>query len=106
VSFIKATVDFVAQQSDPATRASEAGPDDSQLTHTRRIAGWAIWTALYCCLGAILYGAASWGLGSLGGNSGGASKGKTYVIAGFVGAVVLGVSSIAVERIYQQSVGA
>jgi len=111
MSTLHAVLHFVAQtdSEQPARRAAEiasdAEPGTEGLVRTRQIGSWALQLALYGCLAAILYGAGTWGLGSLGGNSGGASKGKTYVISGMIGAVVVGIAATAVEQLYTVAVG-
>lgn len=69
-----------------------AKPASGDLPQTKQLAGWAIQFGLWACVGAILYGAGTWGLGQLGGNPQAAGKGKAYVIGGIVGAAVLGLA--------------
>ena len=62
----------------------------TSLTHLMEFVRYAQYFGLFTCLAAMLYGGATWALGGLGGNSGGQSKGKTYVICGAVGALAIG----------------
>lgn len=73
-----------------ATKAAEVG--DTELGTLKKIISYALWIGLFACTAAMLYGGASWGLGGLGGNAGGQSRGKMYVICGAVGAVAVGLA--------------
>lgn len=63
-----------------------------------QIIGWGKWVGLAMCVLAIVYGAATWrGMGS---NSGRGVEGKAYVGAGMLGAMIIGLSVIAVNTLY------
>ena len=64
-----------------------------------QILGWLMWLGLAACGAAILYGAASWrGWGSA--SSGRAVEGKTYVISGAIGALVIGLAPTVVKMLF------
>jgi len=64
---------------------------------------WITWLALYGSLASLLIGAGLWGLGQLGGNAQGATRGKTLAIAGGIGAIVAGLSVTIVNTLFDQS---
>ena len=86
----------LASPLDDASPTSEGLPGGPQVV---RFLGWAMWLGLAACGGAILYGAASWkGWGSA--SSGRAVEGKVYVIAGLIGAFLIGLAPVAVRLMF------
>ena len=66
----------------------------------RQILGWLSWLGLAACAAVIVYGAATWaGFGSA--SSGRAVHGKTYVIAGAVGALIIGLVPTLVRTLFR-----
>jgi len=63
-----------------------------------QVIGWGKWVGLAACVLAIVYGGATWR--GMGGNSGRGVEGKAYVAAGMLGAMVIGLSVIAVNTLY------
>jgi len=79
---------------DPAP--SNAGLPGGALV--AQVLGWAKWLGLAACIVAIIFGAATWR--GMGGNSGRGVEGKAYVMAGMLGAMLIGLSVIAVNTLY------
>ncbi len=67
----------------------------------QRLLNWAQMLALWGSLGALLIGAAMYGLSREGGSYGGASRGKTLALGGVVGAIIAGVAPTAVNMLFQ-----
>ncbi len=70
---------------------------------------WLLIGALWGSLASLLAGALLWGLGQMSGNAQGASRGKTLVVAGLVGALLAGMSVSLVNQLWtigQDSAGA
>jgi hypothetical protein len=61
---------------------------------------WAM-LALWGSLGALLIGAAMYGLAREGGSYGGASRGKALAMGGVVGAILAGVAPTAVNMLFE-----
>ena len=61
---------------------------------------WGQMIALWGSLGALLVGAAMYGLAREGGSYGGASRGKTLALGGVVGAILAGVAPTAVNMLF------
>jgi hypothetical protein len=66
----------------------------------QRILDWGQMIALRGSLGAILAGAAMYGLAREGGSYGGAGKGKALALGGVVGAILAGVAPSAVNMLF------
>jgi hypothetical protein len=81
--------------------ASDAGMPGGQFI--RQVVGWLTWLALYGSVASLLIGAGLWGLGQLGGNAQGATRGKSLAIAGGIGAIVAGVAIVAVNTLFTQA---
>jgi hypothetical protein len=67
----------------------------------QKLLNWAQMIALWGSLGALLIGAAMYGLAREGGSYGGASRGKTLALGGVVGAILAGVAPTAVNMLFQ-----
>jgi hypothetical protein len=67
----------------------------------QQLLGWAQMVALWGSVGAMLVGAAMYGLAREGGSYGGASRGKTLALGGIVGAIIAGLAPAAVEMLFQ-----
>ncbi len=78
------------------TAPSNAGLPGAELVS--QIMGWGKWVGLVVCILAIVYGAATWR--GMGGNTGRGVEGKMYVAAGAIGAMVIGLATIAVNTLY------
>jgi hypothetical protein len=66
----------------------------------QRLLDWGQMIALWGSLGAILAGAAMYGLAREGGSYGGAGKGKALALGGVVGAILAGVAPAAVNMLF------
>ena len=66
----------------------------------QQILNWGQMIALWGSLGALLGGAAMYGLAREGGAYGGASRGKTLALGGVVGAILAGVAPTAVNMLF------
>jgi hypothetical protein len=78
------------------TSPSNAGLPGAELLS--QIMAWGKWVGLVVCILAIVYGAATWR--GMGGNTGRGVEGKMYVAAGAIGAMVIGLATIAVNTLY------
>ena len=67
----------------------------------QRLLNWSQMLALWGSLGALLIGAAMYGLAREGGSYGGASRGKALAIGGVVGAILAGVAPTAVNMLFE-----
>ena len=67
----------------------------------QRLLNWSQMLALWGSLGALLIGAAMYGLAREGGSYGGASRGKTLAMGGIVGAILAGVAPTAVNMLFE-----
>lgn len=67
----------------------------------QKLLNWAQMVALWGSLGALLAGAAMYGLAREGGSYGGASRGKTLALGGVVGAILAGVAPTAVNMLFK-----
>lgn len=67
----------------------------------QRLLNWAQMLALWGSLGALLIGAAMYGLAREGGSYGGASRGKALAMGGVVGAILAGVAPTAVNMLFE-----
>ena len=67
----------------------------------QKLLNWAQMLALWGSLAALLVGAAMYGLAREGGSYGGASRGKSLVLGGVVGAILAGVAPTAVNMLFQ-----
>jgi hypothetical protein len=62
--------------------------------------GWGKWVALLACFCAFIYGAATWkGFGSQ--SAGRAADGKGWVIAGAIGAALIGLGPVVIPMMYR-----
>lgn len=81
---------------DDASPSSQGMPGGPQVV---QFLSWGMWLGLAAAGAAIIYGAATWrGFGSA--SAGRAVEGKTYVIAGLVGAFVIGLAATAVNLMF------
>ncbi len=77
---------------------SSAGLPGKELI--RDVLSWGMYLGLGACGAAILFGGATWaGFGSA--SAGRAVHGKTYVIAGLIGAAVIGLAPTAVNMLFE-----
>jgi hypothetical protein len=67
----------------------------------QQLLDWAQMAALWGSLGALLVGAAIYGLAREGGSYANASKGKSLALGGLVGAVLAGVAPTAVNLLFR-----
>lgn len=67
----------------------------------QQLLNWAQMIALWGSLGALLVGAAMYGLAREGGSYANASRGKTLAIGGLVGAVLAGVAPMAINLLFK-----
>ena len=67
----------------------------------QRLLNWSQMLALWGSLGALLIGAAMYGLAREGGSYGGASRGKALAMGGVVGAILAGVAPTAVNMLFE-----
>jgi hypothetical protein len=67
----------------------------------QKILNWAQMLALWGSLGALLVGAAMYGLAREGGSYGGATRGKALAMGGIVGAILAGVAPTAVNMLFE-----
>ncbi len=64
----------------------------------RQLLSWGFWLGLAACGGAIIYGAATWrGMGT---NAGRGVEGKTWVAAGCIGALIIGLAPTIVSTFF------
>lgn len=66
----------------------------------QRLLNWSQMVALWGSLGALLVGAAMYGLAREGGSYSGASRGKTLALGGVVGAILAGVAPTAINLLF------
>lgn len=66
----------------------------------QKLLNWSQMLALWGSLGALLIGAAMYGLAREGGSYSGASRGKTLALGGVVGAILAGVAPTAVNLLF------
>lgn len=67
----------------------------------QQLLNWSQMLALWGSLGAILIGAAMYGLAREGGSYGGASRGKTLAMGGVVGAILAGLAPTAINMLFK-----
>ena len=67
----------------------------------QQLLNWAQMLALWGSVGALLIGAAMYGLARESGSYGGASRGKALVMGGVVGAILAGLAPTAVNMLFQ-----
>jgi len=67
----------------------------------QQLLNWGQMLALWGSLGALLVGAAMYGLAREGGSYGGASKGKGLALGGVIGAILAGVAPTAVNMLFE-----
>ena len=67
----------------------------------QKLLNWTQMVALWGSLGAVLVGAAMYGLAREGGSYSNASRGKGLAIGGLVGAVLAGIAPTAVNLLFQ-----
>ena len=82
----------------------DVSPDPSGMPGAeliQRLLNWSQMVALWGSLGALLVGAAMYGLAREGGSYSGASRGKTLALGGVVGAILAGVAPTAVNLLFQ-----
>lgn len=78
---------------------SSAGMPGADLI--QQLLNWGQMLALWGSLGALLIGAAMYGLAREGGSYGGASRGKTLAMGGVVGAILAGLAPTAVNMLFE-----
>jgi hypothetical protein len=66
----------------------------------QQLLNWAQMMALWGSLGALLVGAAMYGLAREGGSYGGAGRGKTLAMGGVVGAILAGLAPTLVNMLF------
>ena len=66
----------------------------------QKLLNWAQMLALWGSLGALLAGAAMYGIAREGGSYSGASRGKTLAMGGVVGAIIAGLAPAAVNMLF------
>jgi hypothetical protein len=66
----------------------------------QKLLNWSQMLALWGSLGALLIGAAMYGLAREGGSYGGAARGKALAMGGVVGAILAGVAPTAVNMLF------
>lgn len=71
----------------------------------QRLLNWSQMLALWGSLGAILIGAAMYGLAQQGSSYAGASRGKTLAMGGVVGAILAGLAPAAVNLLFSAASG-
>ena len=79
-------------------------PDSSGMPGAaliQRLLNWTQMVALWGSLGALLVGAAMYGLAREGGSYTGASRGKALALGGVVGAILAGVAPTVVNLLFQ-----
>src|SRR5688572_20935386 len=79
---------FIGLLAEVDVDASSEGLPGADLI--QQLLDWAQMIALWASLGAILVGAAMYGLAREGGSYGAASKGKSFALGGVVGAILAG----------------
>lgn len=67
----------------------------------QQLLNWSQMLALWGSLGALLIGAAMYGLAREGGSYGGASRGKSLAMGGVVGAILAGLAPTAVNMLFE-----
>ena len=67
----------------------------------QQLLNWSQMLALWGSLGAVLIGAAMYGMAREGGSYGGASRGKTLAMGGMVGAILAGLAPTAVNMLFK-----
>jgi hypothetical protein len=67
----------------------------------QKLLNWSQMLALWGSLGALLIGAAMYGLAREGGSYGGASRGKALAMGGIVGAILAGIAPTAVNMLFE-----
>ena len=67
----------------------------------QQLLNWAQMVALWGSLGALLVGAAIYGLAREGGSYGAASKGKSLALGGVIGAILAGIAPTAVNMLFE-----
>lgn len=80
-------------------RPDSAGMPGGELI--QRLLNWSQMVALWGSLGAVLVGAAMYGLAREGASYSGGSKGKTLALGGFVGAILAGVAPTAINLLFE-----
>ena len=78
---------------------TSAGMPGAELV--QKLLNWSQMVALWGSLGALLVGAAMYGLAREGGSYANASRGKGLAIGGVVGAILAGVAPTAVNLLFQ-----
>jgi hypothetical protein len=66
----------------------------------QQLLNWGMWIALGASVGAILVGAAAYGLSRESGSFAGAHRGKTAALGGAVGAILAGLATTAVNLLF------
>ena len=67
----------------------------------KKVLGWTDMAALWGSLASILIGAAVWGISQHAGNGYAAGRGRTFAVAGAVGALVAGLAPTIVNTLFQ-----
>ena len=83
---------------DVTVSPSSAGMPGANLI--QKLLNWTQMLALWGSLGALLAGAAMYGIAREGGSYSGASRGKTLAMGGVVGAIIAGLAPAAVNMLF------
>ena len=85
-------------QEQPLDGVSPSSTGMAGAALVRQLLSWGFWVGLAACGGAIIYGAATWrGMGT---NSGRGVEGKTWVAAGCIGALIIGLAPTIVSTFF------
>jgi len=88
-----------ADPSDPTKGVSPSSAGMPGGALVEQIIGWGMWLGLAACAAVIIYGAATWhGWG--GASAGRSLAGKTFVLAGAAGLVIIGLVQTIVSTLY------
>ena len=88
-------IGFLAQVSVSPSTSGMPG-----VAFLQQMLDWVAQVALWGCLASILFGGAYWGMSQHSGNSFGASKGKSFVLGGAIGAAVCGAAPLIVNTLF------
>lgn len=85
-----------AQQDLEDTRPNGAGLPGREFLV--QLLGWGMWLGIAACIGAVIYGGATWmGFGASSAHR--AVSGKAYVVGGLIGAAAIGLAPTAVNMV-------
>jgi hypothetical protein len=92
-------VHIVSLLAQVSVQPDSAGMPGSELI--QKLLNWSQMVALWGSLGALLVGAAMYGLSREGGSYANASRGKSLALGGVVGAILAGLAPAAVNLLFQ-----